>query len=132
FETASYWAVFILAGFILSPVISWVSDWIFENWSLSEMLSDMFDTPARRIFAIAVMIITLLLTVSAYSQNVTVVPVKPRVAMILPPVEYDHYYEGDLTIKMVATIEELRALCRIDDALMLACSWHNAKSCFIV
>jgi hypothetical protein len=52
--------------------------------------------------------------------------------MILPLAEYDHYYEGDLTIKMVATLEELRAICQMDQPQLLACTLRNLNSCVIV
>jgi hypothetical protein len=51
---------------------------------------------------------------------------------IFPPAEYDHYYEGDLTIKMVATVEELRAICQLDQPQLLACTLRNQHSCVIV
>src|SRR6516225_3444494 len=46
-------------------------------------------------------------TCKAYSENITAVPVKPvpvtpvipKPHKIFPPAEYDHYYEGDLTIR---------------------------------
>jgi hypothetical protein len=50
---------------------------------------------------------------------------------ILPPVEYDKPYDGDLTIKMVATLEELRERCGTRIPKMLACAFHNSKSCVI-
>ena len=48
--------------------------------------------------------------------------ISPR---ILPPPEYDHEYEGDLTIKMVDTIQELKVLCQTgarSNPALLACS----------
>jgi hypothetical protein len=51
--------------------------------------------------------------------------------MILPPAEYDRYYEGDLTIKTVATLEELRAACRGMKPWTLACAYFRADSCRI-
>ena len=42
--------------------------------------------------------------------NAQIVPNRGPI-MILPPVAYDHEYEGDLTIKIVDTFEELYALC---------------------
>jgi hypothetical protein len=97
----------------------------------------MFDTPARRIFAVVVIIITLLLTVNAYSQNmITTVPVRPAPTehKILPPPEYDHIYEGDLTIVMVKTVEELLILCNVERPNTLACSIraYDGKSCVII
>jgi hypothetical protein len=52
--------------------------------------------------------------------------------MIFPPIEYDHYYEGDLTIIVVDTIEEIRAICNLPlSPYLLACSKRNARSCVI-
>jgi hypothetical protein len=56
--------------------------------------------------------------------------------MILPPLEYDHPYEGDLTIKIVDTLEELYAICEQRTAAMLACSYPSYadgfRSCLII
>jgi hypothetical protein len=41
-------------------------------------------------------------------------------------------YEGDLTIKIVDTLEELYDLCRLPNRSLLACSTHNSKGCLIV
>jgi len=52
-----------------------------------------------------------------------------------PPPEYDHDYQGDLTIKMADTIEELRILCATgaqSNPNLLACSQHNETSCLII
>jgi hypothetical protein len=57
-------------------------------------------------------------------------PPKPKY-MILPPVEYDRYYEGNLTIRMVNTLEELRERCNAINPLMLACSFRYEKNCVI-
>jgi hypothetical protein len=51
--------------------------------------------------------------------------------MILPPVEYDHYYEGDLTIRVVPTLEELLARCNITNPITLACAMVYEKNCVI-
>jgi hypothetical protein len=66
------------------------------------------------------------------AQNVPVAPAKSPVYMILPPVVYDHHYDGDLTIRIVATLEELYAICQLDKPHMLACSARNGRSCVIV
>jgi hypothetical protein len=80
-------------------------------------------------------------TCKAYSQNVTTVPVKPvsvappiapKQYRIFPPAEYDHYYEGDLTIKIVDSLEELHEVCQLEGDKLLACSTHNHSSCIIV
>ena len=59
-------------------------------------------------------------------------PAPGQTFMIFPPAEYDRYYEGDLTIKMVATIEELYAICQINKPQLLACTLRNQHSCVIV
>jgi hypothetical protein len=66
--------------------------------------------------------------------NITVVPVKPYTSLILPPVEYDHHYEGDLTLQIIDTFEELYALCAQKNSSMLACSYPSAdgRSCLII
>jgi len=70
------------------------------------------------------------------AQTVTTVPVTPVPTehKILPPPEYDHVYEGDLTIIMVKTIEELLILCNVDGPNTLACSIraYDKKSCVII
>jgi hypothetical protein len=79
-------------------------------------------------------------TCKAYSQNITPVPVKPvpvqptvpKQHRIFPPAEYDHYYEGDLTIKIVDSLEELREVCQLEGSQLLACSTRNHSSCIIV
>ena len=79
-------------------------------------------------------------TCKAYSENITAVPVKPvpvtpvipKPHKIFPPAEYDHYYEGDLTIKIVDRLEELREACQLEGSQLLACSTHNHSSCIIV
>ena len=66
-----------------------------------------------------------------YTPPVTTVPVK-RLSVILPPEEYDHYYEGDLTIKIVDSLEELYILCAVKTQAMLACALPGAKSCIVI
>jgi hypothetical protein len=51
---------------------------------------------------------------------------------IFPPPEYDRYYEGDLTIKIVDTLEELHEVCQLEGKQLLACSTRNHSSCIIV
>jgi hypothetical protein len=73
----------------------------------------------------------------ALPNKITTVPIRPVepvpiLHMILPPEQYDHDYDGDLTIKIVDTIEELRALCKLDAPQLVACSTHNSQSCLIV
>jgi hypothetical protein len=64
---------------------------------------------------------------------VFVTPSPPK-HYILPPAEYDHAYEGDLTIKVVATLEELHVLCKEDSPNLLACALlgEQLKSCIII
>ena len=71
------------------------------------------------------LIIITMLTRSALAQQVyTTVPVRPAPTehKILPPPEYDYVYEGDLTIVMVKTVEELLILCNVESSNTLACS----------
>jgi hypothetical protein len=87
------------------------------------------------------------------TENITILRVKPNPSaglttggpppkpkyLILPPVEYDHPYEGNLTIETVATVDELLAECRntkprIIGSLILArrpvgSSWSTRRSC---
>jgi|SRR5215467_5599230 len=74
-----------------------------------------------------------LMSTPAYGQNITVVPVKPstRASRILPPPEYDHYYEGDLTIEVKDTLEELYNACNNNNPILLGCSYRYAKNCVI-
>ena len=71
---------------------------------------------------------------AAPAKSLTTVPVKPMPLhfMVLPPAEYDHDYDGDLTIRMVESLAELHAYCKLDAPQMLACSVRNARSCLIV
>jgi hypothetical protein len=70
------------------------------------------------------------------TQTPTPAVVKPASIMILPPVEYDHHYEGDLTIQIIDTFEELYALCGQRNSAMLACAYpaydDNLRSCRII
>src|SRR5262249_58987305 len=70
-----------------------------------------------------------LLTVFLPGGEVTA---QERSVPIFPPAEYDHYYEGDLTIRIVATIEELYAICQLKQPNLLACTLRNHHSCVIV
>src|SRR5262245_57117399 len=62
--------------------------------------------------------------------GVLIKPPKPKY-MILPPVQYDKYYEGDLTIRIVQTLDELLAACRGTNRMWLACSMVYEKNCII-
>jgi len=68
-------------------------------------------------------------TVMPVPINPNPTPVPNLGTEILPPPEYDHNHEGDLTIKIVPTVVELQVLCNNYAPKMLACSMHNAKSC---
>src|SRR6516165_6107420 len=70
--------------------------------------------------------------VAAWVLSTCVTQAQVKGFMILPPIEYDHDYEGDLTIKMVDSVEELRVLCDNNTPQMLACSMNNARSCLII
>jgi hypothetical protein len=90
---------------------------------------------AALIAAVAVVVAILLCPVFA-EQVYTTVPVRPVTIErgILPPQEYDHVYEGDLTIVMVKTVEEMLILCNVDSQNTLACSIraYDTKSCVII
>src|SRR5262245_49676202 len=42
-----------------------------------------------------------------------------QIHSILPPPVYDKFYDGDLTIRIVSTLEELRTACRVNEPTML-------------
>lgn len=90
---------------------------------------------AAFIAAVAVVAAILLCPVFA-QQTYTIVPVKPVTdgRPILPPPEFDYVYEGDLTIVMVKTVEELLILCNVEHQNTLACSIraYDGKSCVII
>lgn len=69
-----------------------------------------------------------------HAQTSVPAVVKPAGIMILPPVEYDRHYEGDLAIQIVDTMEELYALCGQRNPVMLACSYptYDLRSCLII
>ena len=81
-----------------------------------------------------VIIVVTLLIAGITLANITLAKAQtsPKLYDILPPVQYDYHYEGDLTIKIVDTLEELYDLCRIPNRNILACSTHNSRSCLIV
>jgi hypothetical protein len=64
----------------------------------------------------------------------TVPVVPPTEHKILPPEEHDHVFEGDLTIIMVRTVEELLILCDIKSENALGCSIraYDRRSCVII
>jgi hypothetical protein len=98
------------------------------------------------VIILAVLAVTGIGIMAAHSQNNMIdspafapapylVPAKPTPPLksfpILPPVEHDHYYEGDLTINMVDTLEELYAACGMQNRFLLACSTHTRTACLI-
>jgi hypothetical protein len=85
------------------------------------------------LFAIATVVIACL-TWPARSDRAAafVKPIPTPTYKIFPPAEYDHFYEGDLTIRIVNSLEELHAICQLDNPQLLACSTHNQWSCIIV
>jgi hypothetical protein len=92
-------------------------------------------TAQKWFLVILVSVLALVLVLRAtYAQNITTVPVKPITNQhrIFPPAEYDHYYEGDLTIKIVDTLQELHDICQLEGTKLLACSTRNHSSCIIV
>src|SRR5262252_6561594 len=91
-------------------------------------------TTMKHAIAFAVLLVMFAGYKATHAQT-TKPAIKPPVQsayQILPPVEYDRNYDGDLTITMVDTVEELQAVCRIDDPKLLACSRHNNESCIVV
>jgi hypothetical protein len=69
----------------------------------------------------------------APSTTVPSPPPKPKPIMILPPVEYDRFYEGDLILKFVPTLEQLRNECnQPNNHFMLACSYPSNQNCLII
>jgi len=85
------------------------------------------------VLALAIAIIFIVGILFARAQPAPFVkPVPTPTYKIFPPAQYDHFYEGDLTIKMVDTLEELHRICQIDNPKLLACSKRNNSSCIIV
>jgi len=78
----------------------------------------------------AIAVVFAILVLPAFTQQY-LPPQVPKVVNILPPIQYDYPYEGDLTIKIVDTLEELNDLCRLSSRI-LACSTHTSKACLIV
>jgi hypothetical protein len=85
------------------------------------------------LFFLAALVIAMI-TWPARSQQTApfVKPIPTPTYKIFPPAEFDHFYEGDLTIKIVNTLEELHAVCQIENPKLLACSQRNQDSCVIV
>ena len=55
----------------------------------------------------------------------------PRTNLILPPVEYDKPYEGNLVVQEVATIEELIATCGVPRKWALGCATLTSWGCHV-
>jgi hypothetical protein len=83
----------------------------------------------------AVLVLTVAGSWAVYSQPAIPplpAPAPAKTYPILPPIEFDHYYEGDLTINMVNTQEELFAACGMEpNRFLLACSTHTRTACLI-
>src|SRR5262245_12095540 len=82
-------------------------------------------------------VVAILLYPSLAQQSVKSLTVKPVAAerLIFPPAEYDHDYDGDLTIRIVDSFQELHALCKYGAQInpsLLGCSQRNEKSCLII
>jgi hypothetical protein len=82
---------------------------------------------------------TTVVPMTPFKSPAPTAPVKPlplkKAFYILPPAEYDHPYEGDLTIKIVATLEELYALCGLKEDITpnaLACAFPSSNSCIFL
>ena len=98
------------------------------------------ESPALKYVGILIALTTIcagVLGVRSLAQT-TVAPIPaPRLApiayKIFPPPEYDHDYDGDLTIHIMNTLEELHVACApLKNPNLLACSWHNLRSCVII
>ena len=61
----------------------------------------------------------------------TTQPVKPPKPS-LPPAQFDRPYDGDLTIKIVSSTDEVVEFCDIGKIFLLGCARRNAVSCMIV
>lgn len=69
-------------------------------------------------------IILLMLSARAQTMN--------RDYPILPPVEYDHTYTGQLKVNVVLTTKEIRFYCNLPETSgALACSFRTQTSCTI-
>ena len=56
----------------------------------------------------------------------------PRSPYILPPLQYDHPYDGKLTIEEVGTVAQLLQVCKLNQSWALGCAFVSAGSCRIV
>jgi hypothetical protein len=84
----------------------------------------------------AMAVVAAILLFPVFAQQ-AVVPVKPVTdgRLILPPPEYDHVYQGDLTIVMVKTVDELLILCNtphLPNTLACSIRAYDGKSCVII
>jgi hypothetical protein len=67
-------------------------------------------------------------------RTVPVSPTPKRApSLVLPPPEYDHHYEGDLTIKLVDSVEHLAIVCKWPEVRpnSLGCATVRSDHCII-
>jgi len=109
--------------------------------SLHQARSQTLKRPALLVSAMkkpVVIFVTLLAVCAGFkalgqpAPSAFVKPNMPTGHKIFPPAEYDHYYQGDLTIKIVDSLEELHGVCQLSQPQLLACSTRNEWSCIIV
>src|SRR5262245_28161505 len=97
------------------------------------MVATMKTSTAWGLFFLAALVIAMITWPARGQQTAPFVkPVPTPTYKIFPPAEFDHPYDGDLTITMVDTLEELHKLCQIENPKLLACSRRNEWSCVIV
>ncbi len=78
------------------------------------------------VIALVAAIIVIALALAARAQTMN------RDYPILPPVEYDHTYTGQLKVNVVRTTAEIRSHCNLPETSgALACSFRRAESCTI-
>jgi hypothetical protein len=137
--------IWLTIGFGIWPVLGWlgiligilvsIGVLIAAFAGMTKTLGALPSSERRALAWIATVGISLIiisaLTLSARTQPLVPTTPNPKQIMILPPVEYDRYYEGDLTIKIVPTLEELRAACNNQTPSMLGCAWARGKYCVI-
>src|SRR5262249_27477667 len=69
-------------------------------------------------------------TVVVPTQRITVPPTPSPPKKLLPPPVYDRHYEGDLTLRVVSTLEELNAVCRVGHFIQ-ACASRHPLNCVV-
>src|SRR5262245_13124795 len=71
-------------------------------------------------------------TAVAQKSDKAAVPLPPRSNLILPPVEYDKPYEGNLVVQEVKTIAELIETCKVTGKKwLLGCTIRTSWGCHI-